>query len=110
MSPLVAQDPHSLPDTLLIESTETLLTLAGRRPAAAPNAAGARLASARSSVTRPGIVEAMTAGEATQVLVTPSIHDLRRNLEAGEICTSTVDGVPINPQNVMNRLSGSARY
>ena len=66
------------------------------------------MASARSSVTRPGIVEAMTAGEATQVLVTTSIHDLRRNLEAGEICTSPVDGVPINPQNVMNRLSGSA--
>ena len=98
MPPLVAQDPHSLPDGLLIESTEMLLTLRRRldgviarrlqvidtRDATttergyatrtwlvedqqlAPREAGARLALARSSVTRPGIVEAMTAGEATQ--------------------------------------------
>ena len=98
MPPLVAQDPHCLPDVLLLESTEMLLTLRRRLDGViarrlqvidtrdvttiergyatrtwlvedqqlAPHEAGARLALARSSITRPAIVEAMLAGEATQ--------------------------------------------
>jgi hypothetical protein len=95
---LVAQDPHSLPDCLLVESTEALLTLRRRldgvlarrlqvmdtRDATTSECgrstrawlvedqqlsqadACSRLAVARTYPTRPAIVDAMLAGEATQ--------------------------------------------
>lgn len=95
---LVAQDPHDLPDSLLLASTEALLTARRRldgvlarrlqvmdtRQATTTECgcstrawlveeqqlsqadACARLAVARSYPTRPAIVEAMLAGEATQ--------------------------------------------
>jgi hypothetical protein len=95
---LVAQDAHSLPDSLLVESTEALLTLrrrldgvlarrlqvmdtrdattaeCGRSTRAwlvedqqlSQTEAAGRMHVARSYPTRPAIVEAMLAGEATQ--------------------------------------------